>query len=158
MRKRLTKIFWNIEVWAVQKHVNLVDLVKSFPTNIFLQNLASIQQRTSLLKFDHLAEKSESAVRYRTFQRSGSGSRRGRPWSRRSAAAGPAPWSAGAGPRCAGPDRYLLRPITHDVKFGHAYPLPIKFVRTSVLIFSQQKTLPYRKTSSTSAKKRQIWH
>ena len=36
MRKSLTKIFWNIEVWAVQKHVNLVDLVKSFPTNIYL--------------------------------------------------------------------------------------------------------------------------
>ena len=43
----------------MQKHVNLLDLVKSFPTNIFLQNLASIQQRTSLIKFDHLAEKSE---------------------------------------------------------------------------------------------------
>ena len=42
----------------MQKHVNLVDLVKSFPTNIFLQNLASIQKRTSPLKFDHLAEKS----------------------------------------------------------------------------------------------------
>ena len=41
-------------------HLNLVDLVKSFPTNIFLQNLASIQQRTSLIKFDHLAEKSEN--------------------------------------------------------------------------------------------------
>ena len=38
----------------MQKHVNIVDLVKSFPTNIFLQNLASIQQRTSLIKFDHL--------------------------------------------------------------------------------------------------------
>ena len=60
MRKSLTNIFWNIEVWAVQKHVNLVDLVKSFPTNIFLQNLASIQKRMSLIKFDHLAEKSES--------------------------------------------------------------------------------------------------
>ena len=54
MRKSLTKIFWNIEVWAVQKHVNLVDLVKSFPTNSFLQNLASIQKRTSPIKFDHL--------------------------------------------------------------------------------------------------------
>ena len=43
----------------MQKHVNLVDLVKSFPTNIFLQNLASIQKRTSLIKFAHLAEKSE---------------------------------------------------------------------------------------------------
>ena len=54
----------------MQKHVSLVDVVKSFPTNIFLQNLASIQQSTSLIKFDHLAEKSEKLfkVRYRTFQ------------------------------------------------------------------------------------------
>ena len=44
----------------MQKHVNLVDLVKSFPTNILLQNLASIQKRTSTIKFDHLAEKSEN--------------------------------------------------------------------------------------------------
>ena len=43
----------------MQKHVNLVDLVKSFPTNIFLQDLASIQQRTSPIKFAHLAGKSE---------------------------------------------------------------------------------------------------
>ena len=43
----------------MQKHVNLVDLVKSFPTNIFLQNLASIQKRASPIKFAHLAEKSE---------------------------------------------------------------------------------------------------
>ena len=43
----------------MQKHVNLVDLVKSFPTNIFLQKLALIQKRTSPIKFDHLAEKSE---------------------------------------------------------------------------------------------------
>ena len=42
----------------VQKHVNFVDLVKSFPTNILLQNLASIQKRTSSVKFAHLAEKS----------------------------------------------------------------------------------------------------
>ena len=42
----------------MQKHVNLVDLVKSFPMNIYLQNLASIQKRTSPLKFAHLAEKS----------------------------------------------------------------------------------------------------
>ena len=58
LRKSLTIFFWNIEVWAVQKHVNLVDLVKSFPTNILLQNLASIQKRTSPIKFAHLAEKS----------------------------------------------------------------------------------------------------
>ena len=43
----------------MQKHVNLVDLVKSFPTNILLQNLASIQKRTSPIKFAQLAEKSE---------------------------------------------------------------------------------------------------
>ena len=43
----------------MQKHVNLVDLVKSFPTNIFLQNLASIQKRTSPIKFALLAEKSD---------------------------------------------------------------------------------------------------
>ena len=42
----------------MQKHVNLVDLVKSFPTNIYLQNLASIQKRTSPIKFAHLAENS----------------------------------------------------------------------------------------------------
>ena len=44
----------------MQKHVNLVDLVKSFPTNIYLQNLASIQKRTSPIKFAHLSEKSEN--------------------------------------------------------------------------------------------------
>ena len=44
----------------MQKHVNLVDLVKSFPTNIFLQNLASIQKGTSPIKFAHLADKSEN--------------------------------------------------------------------------------------------------
>ena len=43
----------------MQKHVNLVDLVTSFPTHISLQNLASIQKRTSPGKFDHLAEKSD---------------------------------------------------------------------------------------------------
>ena len=44
----------------MQKHANLVDLVKSFPTDILLQNLASIQKRTSPIKFAHLAEKSEN--------------------------------------------------------------------------------------------------
>ena len=44
----------------MQKHVNLVDLVKSFPTNIYLQNLASIQEKTSPVKFAHLGEKSEN--------------------------------------------------------------------------------------------------
>ena len=35
----------------MQKYVNLVDLVKSFPTSIYLQKSASIQSRTSLSKF-----------------------------------------------------------------------------------------------------------
>ena len=42
----------------MQKHVDLVDLAKSFPTNIFLKHLASIQKRTSPVKFAHLVEKS----------------------------------------------------------------------------------------------------
>ena len=46
------------EIGAVQKHVNPVDLVKSLPTKIFLQYLASIQKRTSPVKLAHLAEKS----------------------------------------------------------------------------------------------------
>ena len=37
-----------VKVWAVQKHVNFVDLVVSFPTSISLQKSASIQPRTSL--------------------------------------------------------------------------------------------------------------
>ena len=43
----------------MQKYVHPVDLVKSFPTSIFLQILASIQKRTSPIKFNHLAEKSD---------------------------------------------------------------------------------------------------
>ena len=44
----------------MQKHVNLVDHAKSFRTNIFLQNLASMQKKTSRIKFSHLAEESEN--------------------------------------------------------------------------------------------------
>ena len=42
----------------MQKYVHLVDLVTRSPTNMYLQNLASIQKRTSPIKFPHLAEKS----------------------------------------------------------------------------------------------------
>ena len=35
----------------MQKHVNLVDLVESFPTSIYMQKSASIQPITSLSKF-----------------------------------------------------------------------------------------------------------
>ena len=52
IREKILTIFgWNFEIWAVQKYVNLVDLVKSFPTSIYLQKSASIQPRTSLSKF-----------------------------------------------------------------------------------------------------------
>ena len=48
----------------VQKHVNLIDLVKTQQLSneylmIFLQHLASMQKRTIPIKFAHLAEKSE---------------------------------------------------------------------------------------------------
>ena len=46
---------WNFEIWAVQKYVHLVDLIKSFPTNIHLQRSVSIQPRTSHLIFIILA-------------------------------------------------------------------------------------------------------
>ena len=52
IREKMLTIFgWNVEIWAVQKYVNLVDLVKSFPMSIYLQKSASIQPRTSLSKF-----------------------------------------------------------------------------------------------------------
>ena len=41
----------NFECGAGQKFVNLVDLVKSFHTSIYLQNLALIQPRTGFSKF-----------------------------------------------------------------------------------------------------------
>ena len=31
-KNKSTNFCWNIEVWAMQKHVNLLDLVKSFLT------------------------------------------------------------------------------------------------------------------------------
>ena len=49
--KFLTIFGWNFYVWAVRKYVDLVDLVKTFPTNIYLQRSASIQPRMSLSKF-----------------------------------------------------------------------------------------------------------
>ena len=42
----------------MQKHVNLVDLVKSFPTNIFLQKFGVDTEENEPIKFAHLAEKS----------------------------------------------------------------------------------------------------
>ena len=48
----MTPFFRSVDVWAVKKYVHLVDLVKSFPTNVYLQNLASMQPRTSSFNFD----------------------------------------------------------------------------------------------------------
>ena len=49
--KLLTIFTKKIEFGAVQKDVNLVDLEKCCKMSIYLQNLASIQPRTSLSKF-----------------------------------------------------------------------------------------------------------
>ena len=57
IREKMLTIFgWNFEIWAIQKYVHLVDLVKSFPTSSYsneylLAKSASIQPRTSLSKF-----------------------------------------------------------------------------------------------------------
>ena len=47
----LTIFGWNFDIWAAQKYVNIVDLVKSFLTSICLETSASIQPRMSLSKF-----------------------------------------------------------------------------------------------------------
>ena len=65
MPKSLTKFGWDFECWAVQKHVNLVDLFKSFLTSIYLQNLASIPKH--FLKLAAFASQPASPSAY--FQR-----------------------------------------------------------------------------------------
>ena len=47
MQNVWTTVCWLFEAWAVQKYVSLVDLVKSFPTRIYLQKSASIPPRAS---------------------------------------------------------------------------------------------------------------
>ena len=47
----MTKCCLTFEFGAVQIYINLVDLVKNFPTRIYLQKSASIQPRTSPSKF-----------------------------------------------------------------------------------------------------------
>ena len=59
MKKRLTNICEDFEFRAVQRCDNLVDLEKRCKMSIWTQKSALIQLRTSLLKFDDLAEKSE---------------------------------------------------------------------------------------------------
>ena len=78
---------------------NDVDLVKSFPTNTYLQNLASIQKRTSPIKFAHLAEKSANgSISNLSTKRSAGGPRARAPGS--AEPAGPARFS-GRGRNCA---------------------------------------------------------
>ena len=56
---KIIKILHNIEFGAVQRNVNLVDLEKCWKMRIWTQKSASIQKKTSPLKFDNFAEKSE---------------------------------------------------------------------------------------------------
>ena len=46
-----SRILSNFDFGAVQRYVNLADLVKSFLTSIHLQTSASTQPRTSLSKY-----------------------------------------------------------------------------------------------------------
>ena len=71
MRKRLTKFSRISECGALQNRVNLVDLVKSFQTSIYLQNSASTQPRASLSKF----AKNEQKVRITVRKNIGRGAR-----------------------------------------------------------------------------------
>ena len=52
LTKNSQKFDEKIEIRKRCKGVHCVDLGESFPTHIYLQNLASIQPRTSLLKFE----------------------------------------------------------------------------------------------------------
>ena len=52
LTKNSQKFDEKIEIRKRCKGVHCVDLGESFPTSIYLQNLASIQPRTSLLKFE----------------------------------------------------------------------------------------------------------
>ena len=52
MTKNSQNFDQKIEIRKRCKGVHCVDLGESFPTSIYLQNLASIQPRTSLLKFE----------------------------------------------------------------------------------------------------------
>ena len=53
IRKRLTNFCEYFGLGAVRRYVNLVDLEKCYKMSIWLQKSASIQKRTSPLKFDH---------------------------------------------------------------------------------------------------------
>ena len=50
------EICWNIEVWAVQKRVHLVDLVKSFRTNSYLRIWRRYSQERASLSLEKMNE------------------------------------------------------------------------------------------------------
>ena len=136
----------------MQKHVNLVDLVKSFPTNIFLQNLASIQKRTSPIMFAHLAEKSEkgSISNLSTKTRTGRSSARCDAGRRADCGAGRSTGEAGALP----PNtcvkfitKYAQNASKRNVStvHGHAFP---KDLRASTVKVYDIKLISYLKILS----------
>ena len=55
--KRFTEFCWNFEIESVQRIANLVVLEKCCKMRIWVQRSASMQKRTSLLKFDHFCWK-----------------------------------------------------------------------------------------------------
>ena len=59
--------FWKNVILELCKGVHCVDLGESFPTSIYLQNLASIQPRTSPLKFRRRSRRTppDSAAEFR---------------------------------------------------------------------------------------------
>ena len=62
MRKSLTIFFLKYSgLSGAKAYKSCRSRQEFFSTNIFLQNLASIQKRTSPIKFAHLAEKSEKS-------------------------------------------------------------------------------------------------
>ena len=60
--KILVNFLQKIEIWERCKGVYRVDLGETFPTNIWLQLLASIQTRTSLVKFSGTSPTTDRAT------------------------------------------------------------------------------------------------
>ena len=124
----MTYFRWNVEIWAVQKYVHLVDRVKSFPTNIYLQNLASIRASVSLENmnklFNPLLTKGASHVREpRAHGRSRNGLRSGqRPHVEHSRV-------ANCSTRCKSDRKMIIRQRNHT-KFERALNIPRIFCET----------------------------
>ena len=80
----------------MQKHVNLVDLVRSFPTSIYLQNMASMQPRTSPCEIAASLQDCKIArVRQNAGAAPGARPAPAAPGEDRPRAEGPGPWELG---------------------------------------------------------------